>query len=249
MMSSVESNVMIPQQTNVTVITQSPPPPVPIVTETSYALRYRYPPLQPLGIFSFPQGILEIILRIGICVLAFITMLTAAVARANVDDKLLEGERYVDRSALRSVFGYSVAIAVFILIIFVAIIIIRLLGFGVINQFWIIFGIMDIVDSFFWAGNSFISTVVSGVGAANASQAKDNCEDDGWPQNICDEYQPVANSGAAAAFFSIVMCLVLAVLAVYMIIFMILKWNEKHLRTAPASNNTAGSTEPYQKME
>lgn len=69
-------------------------------------------------------------------------MLTAAVARANVDDKLLEGERYVDRSALRSVFGYSVAIAVFILIIFVAIIIIRLLGFGVINQFWIIFGIM-----------------------------------------------------------------------------------------------------------
>lgn len=73
--------------------------------------------------------------------LAFITMITAAVARENVDD-LLEGERYVDRSALRSVFGYSVAIAVFILIIFVVIVVIRLLGFGVINQFWVVFGIM-----------------------------------------------------------------------------------------------------------
>ena len=73
--------------------------------------------------------------------LAFITMITAAVARENVDD-LLEGERYVDRSALRSVFGYSVAIAVFILIIFVLIVVIRLLGFGVINQFWVVFGIM-----------------------------------------------------------------------------------------------------------
>lgn len=74
--------------------------------------------------------------------LAFITMITAAVARENVDDLLLEGERYVDRSALRSVFGYSVAIAVFILIIFVVIVVIRLLGFGVINQFWVVFGIM-----------------------------------------------------------------------------------------------------------
>ena len=69
-------------------------------------------------------------------------MITAAVARENVDDLLLEGERYVDKSALRSVFGYSVAIAVFILIIFVVIVVIRLLGFGVINQFWVVFGIM-----------------------------------------------------------------------------------------------------------
>lgn len=69
-------------------------------------------------------------------------MITAAVARANVDDIILEGERYVDKSALRSVFGYSVAIAVFILVIFVIIILIRLLGIGVINQFWVIFGIM-----------------------------------------------------------------------------------------------------------
>ena len=68
-------------------------------------------------------------------------MVTAAVARSNVDDILLEGERYVDKSALRSVFGYSVAIAVFILIIFVAIIVVRLLGFGIINQFWVVFGI------------------------------------------------------------------------------------------------------------
>ena len=42
--------------------------------------------------------------------------------------------------------------------------------------------------------------MVSGVGAANASQAKDNCEDDAEiPQNFCDEYQPVADSGGAAA--------------------------------------------------
>lgn len=75
-------------------------------------------------------------------VLAFITMLTAAVARSNVDDIVLEGERYVDKSALRGVFGYSVAIAVFILIGFVAIIVIRLLGIGVFNQFWIVFGIL-----------------------------------------------------------------------------------------------------------
>ena len=149
MMSSVE--------TNVTVVTHSSPPPVPIVTETSPALRFQYPLLQPLGIFSFPQGILEIVLRTGICVredsslpyvvkplqvLAFITMVTAAVARANVDDIPLQGERYVDKSALRSVFGYSVAIAVFIMIIFVVIIVIRLLGFGIINQFWLVFGIM-----------------------------------------------------------------------------------------------------------
>ena len=59
--------------------------------------------------------------------------------------------------------------------------------------------LQDIVDSFFWAGNSFISTVVSGVGAANASQAKENCEDDGIQQSICDEYQPVAEGGGAAA--------------------------------------------------
>ena len=72
-------------------------------------------------------------------------MITAAVARANVDDITLEKvgrETYVEKSALRSVFGYSVAIAVFILIIFVVIIVIRLLGIGVINQFWVIFGIM-----------------------------------------------------------------------------------------------------------
>ena len=72
MMSSVETNVTLvtqpSQQTNVTVVTQSPPPPVPIVTETSPALRYQYLLLQPLGIFSFPQGIFEIVLRIGICV-------------------------------------------------------------------------------------------------------------------------------------------------------------------------------------
>lgn len=41
--------------------------------------------------------------------------------------------------------------------------------------------------------------MVSGVGAANASEAKDNCEEDGMQQSICDEYQPVADSGAAAA--------------------------------------------------
>ena len=44
--------------------------------------------------------------------------------------------------------------------------------------------------------------MVSGVGAANASEARDNCED--LPrsmigQNICDEYKHVADSGAAAA--------------------------------------------------
>ena len=72
-------------------------------------------------------------------------MITASVARANVDDINLEslnGYTYVEKSALRSVFGYSVAIAVFIMIIFVVIIVIRLLGIGVINQFWVIFGIM-----------------------------------------------------------------------------------------------------------
>ena len=69
-------------------------------------------------------------------------MVTAAVARANVDDILLEGEKFVDKSTLRSMFGYSVAIAVLIMTVFVIIIIIRLLGFGVINQFWIVFGIM-----------------------------------------------------------------------------------------------------------
>ena len=57
----------------------------------------------------------------------------------------------------------------------------------------------DIVDSFFWAGNSFISTVVSGVGAANASEAKDNCEEMNIQKSICDKYTPVAQSGAAAA--------------------------------------------------
>lgn len=57
------------------------------------------------------------------------------------------------------------------------------------------------MDSFFWAGNSFISTVVSGVGAANASEAKDNCEDDPrrFQQSVCDEYQHVADSGGATA--------------------------------------------------
>ena len=69
-------------------------------------------------------------------------MITAAVARANVDDITLEGPDFVDKSALRSVFGYSVAIAVFILIIFVVIVAIRVLGIGVINEFWVIFGIM-----------------------------------------------------------------------------------------------------------
>ena len=60
--------------------------------------------------------------------------------------------------------------------------------------------LQDIVDSFFWAGNSFISTIVSGVGAANASQAKENCEEDRFvPQSVCDEYQPVVDSGGAAA--------------------------------------------------
>jgi len=44
--------------------------------------------------------------------------------------------------------------------------------------------------------------VVSGVGAANASEAKDNCEEDGIQQNICDEYEPVAQSGAATAVSS-----------------------------------------------
>lgn len=62
--------------------------------------------------------------------------------------------------------------------------------------------VQDIIDSFFWAGNSFISTVVSGVGTANVSKAKDNCEDDGFQQRICDEYEPVAQSGAAAAVSS-----------------------------------------------
>lgn len=254
MMSSVESNVNVTvvnqpsPQVNTVIVTESPMPSVPVVT-ASPAFKFQYPPLQPLGIFTFPQGILEIVLRIAICVLAFITMITAAVARANVDDITLEGPDFVDKSALRSVFGYSVAIAVFILIIFVVIVAIRVLGIGVINEFWVIFGIMDIIDSFFWAGNSFISTVVSGVGAANASGAKENCEERRIQQNLCDEYQPVAESGAAASFFSIVMCIVLVVLAVYMIIFLALKWNEKHLRTAPANSSTAtNSTEPYQKM-
>ena len=41
--------------------------------------------------------------------------------------------------------------------------------------------------------------MVSGVGAANASGAKENCEERSIQQNLCDEYQPVAESGAAAS--------------------------------------------------
>ena len=41
--------------------------------------------------------------------------------------------------------------------------------------------------------------MVSGVGAANASGAKENCEERTTQQNLCDEYQPVAESGAAAS--------------------------------------------------
>ena len=71
-------------------------------------------------------------------------MITAAVARANVDDvNEFYRDVYVDDSVdLKSVFGYSVAIAVFVLIGLVITIIIRILGLGIVNQFWIIFGIM-----------------------------------------------------------------------------------------------------------
>ena len=47
--------------------------------------------------------------------------------------------------------------------------------------------------------------MVSGVGAANASAAKDNCEDDAedndqFQQSVrCDDYQHVADSGGATA--------------------------------------------------
>ena len=41
--------------------------------------------------------------------------------------------------------------------------------------------------------------MVSGVGAANASAAKDNCEDDPFQQSVCDDYQHVADSGGATA--------------------------------------------------
>jgi len=58
MMSSVETNVTV-------VTTQSTQP---VVLETTPAPQYRYPSLQPLGIFTFWQGILEIVLRTGICV-------------------------------------------------------------------------------------------------------------------------------------------------------------------------------------
>ena len=68
---SVETSVTLVtqpvQQTNVTFVThQSPPPSVPVVT--SPALRFQYPLLNPLGIFTFPQGVVEILLRIVICV-------------------------------------------------------------------------------------------------------------------------------------------------------------------------------------
>jgi len=76
-------------------------------------------------------------------VLAFIAMVTAAVARANVDDinEFLR-DKYVDDVDLKSVFGYTVAISVFVLIGLVITIIIRILGLGLINQYWIVFGIM-----------------------------------------------------------------------------------------------------------
>jgi len=71
-------------------------------------------------------------------------MVTAAVARANVDDvNGVERDRYVDDSVdLKSVFGYTVAIAVFVLIGLVITVVIRILGLGMVNQYWIIFGIM-----------------------------------------------------------------------------------------------------------
>lgn len=43
--------------------------------------------------------------------------------------------------------------------------------------------------------------------------------------------------------------MLLMAMAVYMIVFLALKWNEKHLRMAPANDATGGSTEPYQRME
>ena len=44
--------------------------------------------------------------------------------------------------------------------------------------------------------------MVSGVGAANASEAKDNCEEDlptSLHKDVCDDYQHVADSGGATA--------------------------------------------------
>ena len=77
-------------------------------------------------------------------VLAFITMVTAAVARANVGDvNVYVRDAFVDDSVdLKSVFGYSVATAVFVLIGEVISIVIRILGIGMVNQLWIIFAII-----------------------------------------------------------------------------------------------------------
>lgn len=72
-MMSDEGNVTVVTQpvshTNITVVTEAPPSPVPVVTTTtSPALKFQYPLLQPLGVLTFPQGIAEIVLRTVICV-------------------------------------------------------------------------------------------------------------------------------------------------------------------------------------
>ena len=85
-------------------------------------------------------------------VLAFITLVTAAVARANVGDVNVHvRDAFVDDSVdLKSVFGYSVAIAVFVLIGDVISIVIRILGIGMVNQLWIIFAIIVSGTSVHW---------------------------------------------------------------------------------------------------
>jgi len=45
------------------------------------------------------------------------------------------------------------------------------------------------------------------------------------------------------------MCLALGALGVYMIVFLIFKWNEKNYRTAQVPTTGVSSTEPYSKME
>ena len=41
--------------------------------------------------------------------------------------------------------------------------------------------------------------MVSGVGSTTASNAKDDCEDDREQQDVCDDFTPIAQSGAAAS--------------------------------------------------
>jgi len=44
--------------------------------------------------------------------------------------------------------------------------------------------------------------VVSGVGSSTASEAKDDCENDRMQQDLCDDFTPVSQSGAAASVSS-----------------------------------------------